>query len=129
MLHRDYIEEMIEDFCQKVTDPLEEVIVDRDPAKLQVAEAAVAGFINMTPEHALCLNPASFVTMMRLTGIGSALAEYAAFTLYKVSQVYEAMGDENLAQLRREQALGLAEAYQVDPLKAPRGMEGCSLEP
>ena len=119
MLQRDYILEVIEDFTSTVTLGLGEALDTQSEESLDGVEAAVAELIDLSPETALALSPDSLVTMMLLSGVADSVAEYVVYALDRLSHVYEQLGDEDKAGLRRQQAVAVAQSFSVDQNATP----------
>jgi uncharacterized protein HemY len=119
MLHKDYLLEVIAQFVDAVTEALGLARKRHDPEAAQEAEEAVAGLLDLDADVALRLSPNSLVTMMHLSGVGDSLAEYVTYTLRELGDVYEELGDQETAQLRRQQALTVASSFDVDPDVVP----------
>lgn len=114
MLHRDYLLEIIAQFVDTVTRSLR---IAREKGDLDAAkdvEAAVAGLLDLDQEVALQLTPDSLVTMLLLSGVGDALADYVTYAMRELADVYDDMGEKDLAMLRREQARAVAESFGCD---------------
>ncbi|MDO5709184.1 MAG: hypothetical protein Q4G41_03615 [Coriobacteriales bacterium] len=114
MLHKDYLVEEITQFVEAVMEGLGLARVSQDPQATLEVENAVAGLLDLDPEVALMLTPDSLVTMMLLSGVGDALADYVTYALREVADIYEAQGDVQTADLRREQARVVAASFGCD---------------
>ena len=123
MLQRDYILEVIEDFTPTVTLGLGEAMDTQSEESLDGVEAAVAELIDLSPETALALSPDSLVTMMLLSGVADSVAEYVVYALDRLSHVYEQLGDDDRAGLRRQQAVAVAQSFSVDQASTPEQFE------
>ena len=119
MLHKDYLLEVIAQFVDAVTEALGLARKRHDPEAAREAEEAVAGLLDLDADVALRLSPDSLVTMMHLSGVGDSMAEYVTYTLRELGDVYEELGDQETAQLRRQQALTVASSFDVDPDVVP----------
>jgi len=119
MLEHDYIQQMIKQFTLAVAGALREVILDQQIDRSLGAEEAVADLMNLSADAAMSLEPASFVTMMQLTGIGDEIAGYVAYTLDRLADAYEDAGDDDLATQRRAQAEAVAGAFGWDLCNVP----------
>ena len=120
MLQRDYILEVIDDFTLTVTEGLGNALETQTEESLDGVEAAVAELIDLSPETALALSPDSLVTMMLLSGVADSVAEYVVYALDRLSHVYEQLGDEDKAGLRRQQAVAVAQSFSVDQNATPK---------
>ena len=123
MLHRDYLLEMIEEFVGVVLRALKRALAERDQTAAVEAEEALAGLLDLDASVALDLSPDSLVTMMLLSGMGDSLASYAAYTLERLGDAYEGMGQRDLAGLRHAQAEAVAESFGCSLELAPEGLE------
>ena len=82
-------------------------------------ESVVGGVLDMDASCALALSSSSLVTMMQLSSVDETLVVYCAYALMQAADTYEA-ADPGIAQLRREQAQALADAYGFDADVSPR---------
>lgn len=114
MLQRDYLLEIIGRFTEAVGRALKR-LAEGDEAATADIELEVAGLLDLDPSIALGLAPDSLVTMMILSGLGDSLAAYVCYALERVADAYEASGEPDLAQVRREQAAAVAESFNCDP--------------
>ncbi|MBR3223981.1 MAG: hypothetical protein IKF78_01520 [Atopobiaceae bacterium] len=111
MLHRDYLLEVIEQFVATVSKALAGALLQRNIDDAKEVEAAIADLVQLDPQTAMSLSPESLVTMMTLSGTGDAVAGYAAYALYRLGDAYDGMGEHDTADLRREQAMAIAQAF------------------
>ncbi len=124
MLQHDYLTEVIEQFVEAVTrhlrtsKELEKTLVEAGEV-----DDAIAGLLDLDPEVAMRLTPDSLVQMMVLTGIGDSVAEYVAYALRRVADVYEQGGDSATAALRIEQARAVEESFALGQDAIPDGFE------
>ncbi len=123
MLHRDFLEEMIENFTQEIVQHLPAALQDGNKEAVGASEESVARLLELDPSYALGLAPESLVMMLQLNGIGYALASYAAYVLNRLSEAYKLQGDVATAQLREAQAQALATAFNCDLSEVPVGLE------
>ncbi len=119
MLQRDYILMLISQFVDAITDPTIHAFQHADLKSIHQVEHAVGEILQLDPETALMLTPDSLVTMMDLSGIGDTVAGYVAYTLNKLSSLYERRGDEGMAELRLNQARAVAVAFGWDLSTVP----------
>ena len=82
-------------------------------------ESVVGGVLDMDASCALALSSSSLVTMMQLSAVDETLVVYCVYALMQAADTYEA-ADPGIAQLRREQAQALADAYGFDADVSPR---------
>lgn len=119
MLHRDYLLEVIEQFVSTVSRALAEALLQRNFDAAEEVEEAVADLVQLDPQTAMSLSPDSLVTMMLLSGTGDAVAGYAAYALHRLGDAYDGMGKHDVAQMRREQALAIAESFGANVEEVP----------
>lgn len=135
MLQHDYLLELISQFVESITRALRAARIARAaedvPASLEVAshvEQDIAGLIDMDPDVAMSLAPDSLVTMMVLSGMGQALADYVVFALNQVADIYEHADESEHADLRRAQAQAVAESFSCDPSRPPEELTALAEE-
>ena len=119
MLERDYITEIISQFVEAVTRALKLAVEQGDPESCQAVEQQVADLIDLDVQTAMALSPDSLVAMLVLSGMGDSLAGYVSYALDRISRVYEAHGEEDLAGLRHLQSQAVAESFGCDPAVPP----------
>ena len=119
MLHKDYLLEVIEQFVATVSQALARALLQRNFEATEDVEAAVADLMQLDPSTAMALAPESLVTMLMLSGTGDSVAGYAAYALNRLGDVYDADGNPELAQLRREQAQAIADSFDADLTQVP----------
>lgn len=123
MLQHDYILEMIEQFVRAVEEALLGTRNKQDVASAEGVEEAVAELLDLDAQTAMALAPESLVTMMELSGIGESVAAYAAYALRKTADIYEGLGQEQLAELRLAQGEAVARAFSADGEVPPELLE------
>ena len=119
MLHRDYIQDMIDQFCLEVSLPLKQGLTDADIENCEKIETAIGKMMEMDAKSALALAPASLVSIMQLTGVSDYLASYIVFGLMRLADMYEKMDNIGLSDIRRSQAGAIAETYGCDINEIP----------
>lgn len=119
MLQHDYLLEVIQRFVQAVTVPLGQALREHDIDAAAGVEEAVGELLQLDASTAMELAPQSLVTMMQLAGTGDAVSGYVAYALARLADAYEGMGEGELAQVRREQATAIAEAFGSDLSEVP----------
>lgn len=128
MLERDYILELVSTFARSVARGFARALGDDPDGGVREVEQAVADLLELDAETALALAPDSLVTMMVLSGTGSALASYVAYALRRLGDVYERRGDDDLAGLRRAQGAAVAESFGCDADAVPDELAGLDRE-
>lgn len=119
MLQHDYLTEAVQLFVEAVSVPLSRALRRQDMSSAREVETAIAELLEMDRDMAMGLAPESLVTMMRLMGTGDSTSEYVAYTLDRLGDAYERMGEGDLARLRHEQAAAIGEAFGSDPTQVP----------
>ena len=119
MLHRDYLLEIIARFVDTVTVALRRALFDGKFEAAREVEDNIAALLDLDPATAMNLSPDSLVTMMLLSGMGDALAQYVSYALDRVGDAYDDMGEEATARLRWDQAEAVAESFGVDQNTIP----------
>jgi hypothetical protein len=114
MLQRDYILELISQFADAVKQSLHRAKKDLDPEACQDVERSIGELLELDYNTALSLSPDSLVTMMILSGIGDSVASYVCYSLMQLAEVYQARGEEDLAQIRIAQAKAVSESFNCD---------------
>jgi len=77
-------------------------------------EGRVAEALDLDPRLMFKLEPESLVSVLQLGNVDPVLAIYAVRSIYYESDLLEANGDLERAELRRRQADAIAQAYQLD---------------
>ena len=119
MLHRDYLLEIIARFVDTVTVALRRALFDGKFEAAREVEDSIAALLDLDPATAMNLSQDSLVTMMLLSGMGDALAQYVSYALDRVGDAYDDMGEEATARLRWDQAEAVAESFGVDQNTIP----------
>ena len=119
MLQHDYLLEVIGRFVEAVSASLRGALCDGDFARVGEVERAVGELLDLDAQTAMALSPQSLVTMMTLAGTGDAVAGYVSYALEQLAGVMEEMGEDELAELRHEQADAVAEAFDVSKEEVP----------
>lgn len=127
MLQHDYLMEIIQQFARTVSSALRRALAQKDEAAAQEVEAAVGELLQLDPQTAMSLAPGSLVTMMQLAGTGDAVSGYVAFSLNKLADAYDGMGQPDVAQQRREQAQAVADAFGASLDEVPEELRDLDL--
>jgi hypothetical protein len=128
MLQRDYIEEIIERFVNAVMDPIRRALLDHDEVACESVEHQIAELMSLSPDTAMSLSPESLCTMMLLSGIGDSIAGYCCWSMLRLADAYEAMGKQDLADLRRAQAEAIGRDFMYDTSVTPAEFEALDQE-
>ena len=127
MLQRDYILEIVGQFVDGVSEALRRAL-GGEAGACEDVESQVAELLELDRATALSLAPDSLVTMMVLSGMGDTVAAYVCYALDRLSRVYEARGEGDLAGLRRLQASAVAESFDCDPAAVPAELSSLDAE-
>lgn len=119
MLQHDYILELVQEFARTVSAALARARQLHDPSAVSEVEGAIGSLVELDADTAMSLAPQSLVTMMTLAGTGDAVAGYVSYALEQLAGVMEEMGENDLAELRHEQADAVAEAFCVSKDEIP----------
>ena len=123
MLHRDFIADAIEQFGRAVRRWLRPALLERDLESVQGIEQAIGRLLELDGAEALSLSPQSLVTMMQLSGIADSVAGYVSYTLLRLGDAYDAMGDSDTAAVRRQQAAAVASSFGCELGTVPEEYE------
>lgn len=115
----DYLMDMVARFCDAVLRGIDARRAGDAFEAREDFESVVGGVLDMDASCALALSSSSLVTMMQLSAVDETLVVYCAYALMQAADTYEA-ADPGIAQLRREQAQALADAYGFDADVSPR---------
>lgn len=124
MLQHDYLLEIIAQFVEAITAALRRAFGTGDLSAAGEAEEAIAGLLDIDPVIAMQLSPDSLVTMMVLSGVGDAVAEYVGYALDKVGDAYAAAGRRELAEVRHAQAHAVYGSFGLEEHSVPPELEG-----
>ena len=122
-IYRDYIIDMIRDFCRVMCELLFRGCISHQTDAAQSAEERICDLLQLDRETALSLSPESLVRMMRLSGVSYSVAAYVAYSLDRLADGWEEMGQQERRDMRRAQAEAVAAAYDCDLLECPVGLE------
>lgn len=111
MLQRDYLLELIKRFGDGLRECLLPATLEADAGSIAEVEDAIGRLIDLDGASALSLAPESLVTMMELSGVADSVAGHASYALLRLANAYDRAGDPATAQIRREQARAVAEAF------------------
>ena len=113
MFENDYIMRMI----LQLTRALQRSLLKEYPTpdmEIRDIEGRVAEALDLDPRLMFKLEPESLVSVLQLGNVDPVLAIYAVRSIYYESDLLEANGDLERAELRRRQADAIAQAYQLD---------------
>ena len=115
MLHQGYIVRMRTDLAAAVMRSINRQTEQRDPeGSARMLEAAVGEAVAMDGAAFLSLSPDSIASIMQVTATDPQVSEYVARTVMLASIYLDEAGDQDMASLRRSQALAIANAYGHD---------------
>lgn len=115
MLHQDYITRMLMELAAAVTRCVLRAENKRAPLEsAELLEEAVGNAVAIDGASFLALAPESIAQIMQVTGTDPRVSEYVARSVMLAAKYLEEAGDTDLAQVRRAQALAIADAYGHD---------------
>lgn len=114
MIHKDFLEEAIKKFVEGVSKPLEYALLKKDITHLGDVDAAIAELLEMNSAVVMQLAPASLVTMMKLSQVSAAIAQYVSYVLRLEARAYQSAQHDELSSLRLNQALAIEEAFDCE---------------
>ncbi len=115
MLQRDYLMKLLNDFAQAIVRTLEREKVNLDPEEAALSlEDAIGQAVDMDGVALLSLAPESFASILEVSDTDPRVIEYIARSLLLGSEYMAEAGNQAIANLRREQALALADTYELD---------------
>ncbi len=128
MLQRDYLLEVIVRFVEMLARALRHAVEQQDEAGCHEAERAVAELLELEPDTLSALAPNSLVQLMELSGIGESVCAHAGYALDRVADIYEDLGNDACARMRRAQAEAIEEAFGFDLSQVPDELDELDLE-
>jgi hypothetical protein len=123
MLQRDYLLQQLEQFTNTIIKTLRSALILRTASGIEETEEALGELLELNPAVLMPLTPESFVTMMRLTGVGDATSAHVAYVLERLADAYMLQGDNQTALLRRQQAREVARSFGLDLEAYPKEFE------
>ncbi len=124
MLHEDYLMRMFLQFAEIIRKSWMKEHDEHDPkAAAESLENAVSVATDMDGETLLSLAPESIAGVMQVSGIDSHATEYVARSLLLASAYLREAGDNDLADIREQQARAIADAYGFSLPEQPDGPE------
>jgi hypothetical protein len=121
-IKNDYLLEMVARFVEALVTALERARLGRSAEAIGDYEGLVGEALDMDAEVVLELAPPSLVAMMQISAVDDTMAGYTVYALGRAADLREEQGDA-VAQLRREQAACVAEAYGLEASYVPPELE------
>ncbi len=112
MFENDYIMRMILQLARVLRRSLTRQYPSAE-MEIQDIEGKVAEALDLDPRLMFKLDPESLVSILQLGNVDPVLAVYAVRSIYYESDLLEESGNLELAELRRQQADAIAEAYNI----------------
>lgn len=113
MLQQDYLMRLIMQFVRGLRRSIEKGLVDPSEAAESV-EDAIAQALDLDAGVVLGLEPASFASILSVSGTNPRVTEYLMRGLLLEAHYLDEAGRHQLADLRRGQAQALAESYGLE---------------
>lgn len=115
MITEDYLMRMLLSFFKALVDAQNRVLNQKDLiGAAESLENLVGEASSLEANMFLKLAPDSIATILQTTGNDPKVTEFMARSLMQVAEYREKAGDVDTANLRREQARAIAEAYGHD---------------
>lgn len=112
MLHRDYLMDIFLRFAETIRRSWKRANDDEDPkAAAEALEDMVGEATDMDGAVLLSLAPESIAGIMQVSGVDPRVTEYLSRSLLLAAVYWEEVGERELADVRRQQACAIAEAY------------------
>lgn len=117
-IRNDYLQDMIARFVESVLRGIGRLREGATGEGVAEYEQVVGDILDMDPQTALALSPASLVTMMQISAVDDRLAVFAAHCLERIADACEGQPG-GIAGVRREQAQAVEAAYGITPGTVP----------
>ena len=115
MITEDYLMRMLLAFFKALVDAQSRALNEKDMiGAAEMLENLVGESSSLGPDMFLKLAPESMATILQTTGNDPQVTEFMARSLMQVAEYRDKAGDVETANLRREQARAIAEAYGHD---------------
>ncbi|WP_165054271.1 MULTISPECIES: hypothetical protein [unclassified Adlercreutzia] len=115
MFEQDYLLRMLVDFAAAIRRSIERAGGQQDPSgAARMLEEAIGSAVDIDGGVLLSLSPESIASILEVSGTDPHVTEYVARSLLLASEYHAQAGEAELAELRRGQALAVADAYGHD---------------
>ena len=114
MFQQDYLMRLIMQFIRGLRQSMDRSKVNPTDAAASV-EDAIATALDLDADVMLGLHPQSFASILSVSGTDSHVVDYLMRGLMLEAHYLDEAGDATTANLRRDQAIALAEAYEKEP--------------
>ena len=115
MITEDYLMRMLLAFFKALVDAQSRALNEKDMiGAAEMLENLVGESSSLGPDMFLKLAPESMATILQTTGNDPQVTEFMARSLMQAAEYRDKAGDVETANLRREQARAIAEAYGHD---------------
>ena len=115
MITEDYLMRMLLAFFQALMEAKSKAIDDKDMVgAAELLENLVGESSSLGADMFLKLSPESMATILQTTGNDPQVTEFMARSLMQAAEYREKSGDVSTAELRRDQARAIANAYGHD---------------
>lgn len=112
MLEQDYLMRIISQLFAALRRSWERASGQEDPdGAARMLDEAIGEATELDGEALLSLSPDSMASILQVSGTDPQVSEYVARSLLLSSRYHGQAGNADLANLRRQQAYALAEAY------------------
>lgn len=115
MITQDYLMRMLHAFFQALMEAKSRALDEKDMVgAAELLENLVGETSSLGADMFLSLAPESMATILQTTGNDPKVTEFMARSLMQAAEYREKSGDSLTAQLRRDQARAIADAYGHD---------------
>lgn len=112
MIERDYLMRLLLNLAQGIVRSMEtEKTTNSHTDSAEMLEAAIGEAVDFDGETFLALAPDSIAQILQISGTDDRASLYIANSLYLASHYRTQAGQDDLARIRREQALAVARAF------------------
>ena len=115
MIERDYLMRLLLNLAQGIVRSMQaEKTANSHTDSAEMLEAAIGEAVDFDGETFLALAPDSIAQILQISGTDSRASLYIANSLYLASHYRAKAGQDELARVRKEQALAVARAFGHD---------------
>ena len=121
MLEQDYLMRILLQFAEIIRRSWMKADKERDPRRAaDMLEDAIGQATDIDGGALLSLSPDSMASVMQVSGVDPRVTEYIAHSLLLASGYLREAGEDELADLREQQAHAVAGAYDIELPDGPK---------
>lgn len=125
MLEQDYLMRILLQFAEIIRRSWMKAEDERDPRRAaDMLEDAIGQATDIDGGALLSLSPDSMASVMQVSGVDPRVTEYIAHSLLLASGYLREAGEDQLADLREQQARAVADAYGLELPDDPESVFG-----